>query len=68
MKVLITCISESWGGMEMYSLQSAKFLLNEGMTLNCSAIPGRNFILNLIAPVLKYIYQVPELFQSYSNF
>ena len=40
MKVLITCISESWGGMEMYSLQSAKFLLNEGHDVELLCYPG----------------------------
>jgi glycosyltransferase involved in cell wall biosynthesis len=33
MKVLHTCLSESWGGMEMYSLQTAQLLINSGIEI-----------------------------------
>ena len=40
MKVLHTCLSLSWGGMEMYSLQTAKLLLNAGIDVEMLCYPG----------------------------
>jgi glycosyltransferase involved in cell wall biosynthesis len=31
MKVLLTCLSRSWGGLEMYSIQTAKQLINNSI-------------------------------------
>lgn len=34
MKVLITCLSQSWGGLEMYSIQTAKQLIEKNIETN----------------------------------
>lgn len=40
MKVLHTCLSQSWGGMEMYSLQTAKLLIDAGIVVDLLCFPG----------------------------
>lgn len=40
MKVLITCLSRSWGGMEMYSLQTAEELVKSGLAVDLLCFPG----------------------------
>jgi glycosyltransferase involved in cell wall biosynthesis len=40
MNVLQTCMSQSWGGMEMYALQTAKQLLNRGINAEILCYPG----------------------------
>jgi glycosyltransferase involved in cell wall biosynthesis len=40
MKVLHTCLSQSWGGMEMYSLQTAKLLIDSGIEVDMLCFNG----------------------------
>lgn len=40
MKILITCLSQSWGGMEMYSLQTAELLIKSGFEVDLLCFPN----------------------------
>ena len=40
MKILKTCLSKSWGGMEMYALQTSQFLLELGYEVELLCYPG----------------------------
>ncbi len=40
MKVLHSCLSQSWGGMEMYSLDTARTLLKAGVDVELLCYPG----------------------------
>ena len=40
MKVLHTCLSQSWGGMEMYSLLTANLLRNSGIGVEILCLPN----------------------------
>lgn len=40
MKVLKTCLSKSWGGLEMYTLQTVKQLLDNGIETHLLCYPG----------------------------
>lgn len=40
MKVLHSCLSQSWGGMEMYSIDTARILLKSGVNVELLCYPG----------------------------
>ncbi|MHB8906943.1 MAG: glycosyltransferase family 4 protein [Melioribacteraceae bacterium] len=40
MRILITCLSQSWGGMEMYSLQTAELLIKSGFEVDLLCFPN----------------------------
>jgi glycosyltransferase involved in cell wall biosynthesis len=45
MKILITCLSNSWGGMEMYSLQTAARLISSGFEVEILCMPNSRLFL-----------------------
>ncbi len=40
MKVLYSCLSNSWGGMEMFAITAAKQLLSRGYEVDILCFPG----------------------------
>lgn len=40
MKILYSCLSKSWGGMEMFTVQAVKLLLNRGISVELLCYPG----------------------------
>ncbi len=57
MKVLYTCLSLSWGGMEMYTITSARQLMNKNISVNLLCYPNSKIFREakeIGVPVINY--------------
>jgi len=66
MKILVTCLSKAWGGMEMFALSSIKLLIEDGYNVTAACIDGSPLHAELKKSGIKQETFKPALFSSHN--